>query len=53
MQWLMREFGRKEYKQIAYVNMESNPLMKNLFSADFDIPRILLGLQIETGVVFC
>ncbi|GGC43395.1 ATPase [Parapedobacter defluvii] len=48
--WLMREFGRNEYKQVAYVNMESNPLMKNLFSADFDIPRILLGLQIETGI---
>lgn len=48
--WLMREFGRREYRQVAYVNMESNPLMRNLFSADFDIPRILLGLQIETGI---
>lgn len=48
--WLMREFGRREYRQVAYVNMEGNPLMKNLFSTDFDIPRILLGLQIETGV---
>lgn len=48
--WLMRKFGRAEYKAVAYINMESNPLMKNLFSADFDVQRILTGLRIETGV---
>lgn len=49
--WLIRAFGSAEYKQVAYVNMESNPLIKNLFLVDFDIERILLGLQIETGVI--
>lgn len=48
--WLMRTFGEAEYKRVAYVNMEGNPLMRNLFSTDFNIQRILLGLQIETGV---
>ena len=48
--WLMRAFGQAEYKRVAYVNMESNPLMRTLFSTDFNIERILLGLQIETGV---
>ncbi|MBD1434048.1 ATP-binding protein [Sphingobacterium sp. DN00404] len=48
--WLMRTFGEASYQQAAYINMESNPLIKNLFTADFNIDRILLGLQIETGM---
>ncbi|PUV22314.1 ATP-binding protein [Sphingobacterium athyrii] len=48
--WLMRHFGEASYPKVAYVNMESNPLIKNLFTTDFDIDRIILGLQIETGV---
>lgn len=46
----MRAFGQAAYKQVAYVNMESNPLVKNLFAMDFNIDRILVGLQIETGM---
>jgi predicted AAA+ superfamily ATPase len=49
--WLMREFGRTSYQKIAYVNFESNPSLKNLFAENFDIRRILLAIQIETGVV--
>src|SRR5690606_39774808 len=48
--WLMRAFGAAEYKAVAYINMESSPLMKQLFSTDFDVDRILTGLRIETGV---
>lgn len=48
--WLMRNFGEASYPKVAYVNMESNPLIKNLFTTDFNIDRIILGLQIETGV---
>lgn len=48
--WLMRAFGQAEYKRVAYINMESSPLMKDLFDTDFNIQRILIGLQIESGV---
>jgi len=48
--WLMRAFGAAEYNAVAYINMESSPLMKQLFSTDFDVNRILTGLRIETGV---
>ncbi|GEP97436.1 ATP-binding protein [Chitinophaga cymbidii] len=48
--WLMREFGRKEYQQYAYLNFESSAVLKSLFAGDFDITRILTGIQIETGV---
>lgn len=48
--WLMKDFGRREYSKCAYVNFESNTLLKNLFADNFDIGRILLAIQIETGV---
>jgi hypothetical protein len=48
--WLMKEFGRKEYDQTAYVNFESSKILKDLFSEDYNVSRILSALQIETGV---
>src|SRR5690242_1397318 len=47
--WLMKEFGR-EYKKVAYINFESNATLKNIFTENFDIPRIILILEIETKV---
>lgn len=48
--WLMKEFGQKEYTQIAYVNFESSKFLKDLFSEDYNIERIVNAIQIETGV---
>jgi predicted AAA+ superfamily ATPase len=47
----MKEFGRTHYSKCAYVNLESNAVLRNLFTVDFDIKRILTAVQIETGVV--
>ena len=46
--WLMKEFGRTEYKNVAYVNFDSNERMNILFSGDMDIKRLIAGLQIES-----
>lgn len=48
--WLMKEFGKNEYAQTAYVNFESSKLLKALFVDNFDIQRIITALQIETGI---
>ncbi len=48
--WLMKEFARQQYQQAAYVNFESNPGLKGLFADNYDIPRILTAIQIDTGV---
>ncbi len=48
--WLMKEFGKKNYKQVAYVNFESSKLLKNLFVDDYDTKRIIPAIQIETGL---
>jgi uncharacterized protein len=48
--WLMKEFARQEYSQSAYVNFESNSQLKSLFTGDFDVSRILQGIEISTGL---
>ena len=45
--WLMKEFGRKYYKNTAYISFYNNSDMKNLFDSDYDIKRILPYLSIE------
>lgn len=44
--WLMKEFGRKEYKNTVYINFDSNSVMKELFSSDLNIKRIITGIEI-------
>ncbi len=46
----MKEFARTAYSHSAYVNFESNSQLKSLFTGDFDLSRIILGLEIATGV---
>ena len=48
--WLMKEFGGRCYKRTAYVNFDNNPAMKQVFRQDFDVSRILLAINAETGV---
>lgn len=48
--WLMKQFGAHEYSVTAYINFESSKALKNLFSDDFDIKRIIRAIEIETGV---
>lgn len=48
--WLMREFGKINFKQTAYVNFESSSFLKNLFVENFNIKRIISAIEIETGL---
>lgn len=48
--WLMKEFGKIAYEHTIYLNFEKNPRLKSLFNDDFNIGRILTGLQAETGL---
>jgi predicted AAA+ superfamily ATPase len=48
--WLMKEFGNTQYAQTVYVNFEKNKRLKTLFSDDFDIKRVIVALQAETGL---
>lgn len=47
--WLMKEFGKRCFAHTAYINFENNARMKQAFENDFDIKRLLLAIQAETG----
>lgn len=48
--WLMREFGKTQYTQTVYLNLEKNKRLKTLFTDDFDINRVIVALQAESGL---
>ncbi len=48
--WLMREFGNQAYEKTVYINFDSNSRMAELFSADLDINRIIMGLELYSDV---
>lgn len=48
--WAMKHFGEQAFAKVAYINFDNNPRMKALFSGDYDVQRLLLGLKIESGV---
>ncbi len=47
--WLMKEFGKTQYKKVAYISFDSNPRLDTLFQKDLDVKRLLDGLNIEVG----
>lgn len=47
--WLMQEFGRTYYESCAYISMDENERMENVFREAFDITRIITSLEIEVG----
>jgi len=48
--WLMKEFGRCHFKYVAYINFDNNEHMRDVFEMDYDIERILMAVNISTGV---
>lgn len=47
--WLMKEFGQIAYENTVYINFDSNSRMEELFSADLNIDRLILGLELYIG----
>jgi len=47
--WILKEFGSNEYKNVAYVNCDNNPLLEDIF-IDFDIERIIRALSAITEI---
>ena len=48
--WLMKEFGKRYFKYTAYVNFDNNDKMLDVFEMDYNVERILMAINIETGV---
>ena len=47
--WIMKEFGRTEYKNTAYLFCQENPTLETLFNAPFNKERLLNGFQLLCG----
>ncbi len=47
--WLMQEFGKTQYKKVAYISFDDNPRLDTLFQKDLNVKRLLDGLNIEVG----
>ena len=48
--WLLKEFGKNEYKNTALVSLDRNESAKILFNSTTDIQIILKGLSSLTGI---
>ncbi len=47
--WLMKEFGKTAYSKTVYISFDNNQRMKELFSSDLNVERIVAGLELYTG----
>jgi len=47
--WLMKEFGKKAYRDTVYINFDANSRMAELFSVDMHPQRIILGIELYAG----
>lgn len=46
---LVKEFGRRYFRHTAYVDLAESPGMRQVFEEDYDIRRVLLSINAETG----
>jgi hypothetical protein len=47
--WIMKEFGKRFFKNVVYISFDNNEQMKNVFDLDLDIPRIISALKVASG----
>ena len=47
--WLLKEFGARHFESVAYVNLDNNLGLASQFDVGYDLPRILLMIQAESG----
>lgn len=48
--YILKAFGRRYFKNMAYINCDNNAMAKDLFSQDFDMSRVMLAISAITGV---
>lgn len=47
--YILKEFGNREYENVAYINCDNNPEVAGLFAEDYDMKRALLVIGALTG----
>ncbi|MGD9567107.1 MAG: ATP-binding protein [Sedimentibacter sp.] len=49
--WLLKEFAKRHYKNIAYFNFDEHPEYKQFFENTKDVERILQNLMMASGEI--
>lgn len=47
--WLMKTFAEEEFDDYVYINFERDTQLQAIFTQDYDLKRILLALEIQSG----
>lgn len=48
--WLMKEFGRLHYPKVVYIRFDNDPFIRQAFEQDYDVQRLLMALQLRSGI---
>ena len=40
--YILKEFGKQEYDNVAYINCDNNPEVRNLFADNYDMKRVVM-----------
>ncbi len=46
--WLMQEFGKKYYEQVAYINFDVDVKSREIFDVDYDTERLIMDIGLAT-----
>lgn len=47
--WILKEFGKRYYKNVAYFNFDENEEFKQFFETTKDVSRTLQNLMLASG----
>jgi uncharacterized protein len=42
--YILKEFGKRQYDNVAYINCDGTPEVASLFAEDYDMPRVLRAI---------
>lgn len=46
--WLIQEFGKKYYEQVAYINFDVDVKSREIFDIDYDTERLIMDIGLAT-----
>ncbi len=48
--WLMQEFGKRYYEQVAYINFDIDEKSREIFDIDYDTSRMIMDIGLATKI---
>lgn len=48
--WLMQEFGKRYYEQVAYINFDIDEKSREIFNTDYDTNRMIMDIGLASKI---